>query len=101
MNMSNFFVCFQESLFSLTQMIVMLPWSYVSDRFGRKFTYVTSLAGVSIFAACFGLSKTVWQMILFRSLAGVFAGSVVQVVVSCTPNRLLIFSQKYGPDDDR
>ncbi|GAB7338831.1 hypothetical protein MBLNU457_5524t1 [Dothideomycetes sp. NU457] len=42
-----------ESLFSLTQMLTMLPWGWLADRYGRK------------------------PMILFRCLAGVFSGSVV------------------------
>ena len=67
----------QESLFSLTQMLLMILWGRAADRLGRKPVLVCSLAGISISTALFGLSKTVWQMILFRCLAGVFAGTVV------------------------
>ena len=67
----------QESLFALTQMTVMIAWGRAADRLGRKPVLVFSLAGVSIAIALFGLSKTVWQMILFRCCAGVFAGTVV------------------------
>lgn len=66
-----------ESLFSLTQMCTMLPWGWLADRFGRKPVLVFSLCGVTIFTVLFGFSTTVWQMILFRCLAGVFSGSVV------------------------
>jgi len=44
------------------------------------------LAGVSIAIALFGLSKTVWQMILFRCCAGVFAGTVVTIRAMISEN---------------
>jgi MFS family permease len=63
-------------------MLLMISWGYAADRLGRKPVLVFSLAGVSIATALFGLSKTVWQMIVFRCFAGVFAGTVVYVVHS-------------------
>lgn len=68
-----------ESLFSLTQMVVMIFWGRLSDRFGRKPVLVLSLFGVGTATAIFGLAQTIWQMILFRCLAGVFAGTVVTI----------------------
>lgn len=68
-----------ESLFSLTQMVVMIFWGLASDRFGRKPVLVMSLLGVSLATAMFGTAKTIWQMILYRCLAGVFAGSLVTI----------------------
>ncbi|KAK3329783.1 MFS general substrate transporter [Apodospora peruviana] len=68
-----------ESLFSLTQMTVMILWGRASDRFGRKPVLVFSLVGVTCATALFGLAKTIWQMILFRCLAGVFAGTIVTI----------------------
>lgn len=38
---------------------------------------VFSLVGVGLGTALFGLSRTIWQMVLFRCTAGVFAGTVV------------------------
>ena len=69
-------------MFSLTQMLLMISWGYAADHFGRKPVLVFSLAGVSVATALFGLSKTIWQMIIFRCLAGVFAGTVVYVPFS-------------------
>lgn len=68
-----------ESLFSLTQMVVMLFWGRVADRYGRKPVLVTSLAGICVMTSIFGLATNIWQMVLFRCLAGVFAGSVVTI----------------------
>ena len=77
----------QESLFSFTQMLLMIPWGWAADRVGRKPVLVFSLAGVSIAAAMFGFSKHIWQMILFRCTAGLFAGTVVYVhLASFTPS---------------
>ncbi|KAJ3038791.1 hypothetical protein HDV00_000279 [Rhizophlyctis rosea] len=68
-----------ESLFSLTQMIVMMFWGKAADRVGRKPVLVFSLVGVSFATALFGMAKTIWQMILFRCVAGVFAGTIVTI----------------------
>ncbi|AEO66176.1 uncharacterized protein THITE_2114086 [Thermothielavioides terrestris NRRL 8126] len=68
-----------ESLFSLTQMVVMILWGKAADRFGRKPVLVLSLVGVSLATVLFGMAKTIWEMVLYRSLAGVFAGTVVTI----------------------
>ncbi|KAI2613340.1 MFS general substrate transporter [Hypoxylon sp. NC1633] len=68
-----------ESLFSLTQMLVMLAWGRAADRWGRKPILVSSLFGVAISVSLFGLARSIWQMILLRCLAGVFAGTVVTI----------------------
>ncbi|MCJ1436980.1 hypothetical protein MMC27_006363 [Xylographa pallens] len=76
---------YSESLFSLTQMLLMISWGHAADRIGRKPVLVFSLAGIAIATALFGFSKTIWQLILFRCLAGVFAGSVVYVLYLSDP----------------
>lgn len=68
-----------ESLFSLTQMLVMLFWGKAADRWGRKPVLVTSLLGVAVSTSLFGLSRSIWQMIVLRCLAGVFAGTIVTI----------------------
>lgn len=68
-----------ESLFSVVQMGLMIIYGRMSDRFGRKPVLVFSLAGLSISTALFGLSRSLWQMVMFRCLAGSFAGSVLTV----------------------
>ncbi|KAF2121221.1 major facilitator superfamily domain-containing protein [Lophiotrema nucula] len=75
-----------ESLFSLTQMCVMIFWGKAADRFGRKPVLVVSLVGVTFSTALFGMSQALWQMILFRCLAGVFAGTIVTVRAMITEN---------------
>jgi MFS family permease len=64
-------------------MLLMIPWGWAADYWGRKPVLVLSLGGVGIATAVFGLSKTIWQMIIFRCFAGVFAGTIVLVTVTC------------------
>ena len=68
-----------ESLFSLTQMVVMIGWGSAANRFGRKPVLVLSLSGMSVLTAGFGFARTITQMIVLRCLAGVFAGSIVTI----------------------
>ncbi|KAI1480310.1 MFS general substrate transporter [Daldinia eschscholtzii] len=68
-----------ESLFSLTQMIVMMFWGRAADRWGRKPVLVSSLFGVAISVSLFGFAHSIWQMILLRCIAGIFAGTVVTI----------------------
>lgn len=68
-----------ESLFSLTQVAVMVFWGKAADSLGRKPILITSLIGMSIATSIFGMAKTLGQMILFRCLAGVFAGTIVVI----------------------
>lgn len=58
-------------------MLLMIPWGRAADHWGRKPVLVSSLGGVTVATAVFGLSKTIWQMILFRCFAGVFSGTIV------------------------
>jgi MFS family permease len=55
----------------------MIFWGRAADRFGRKPVLVFCLAGLSVTTSLFGVSRTVWQMIMFRCLAGVFAGTIM------------------------
>jgi MFS family permease len=66
-----------ESLFSLTQAIVMIFWGRAADRIGRKPVLVFSLFGMALATGLFGFATTIPQMILFRCIAGIFAGTIV------------------------
>lgn len=75
-----------ESLFSLVQMVLMIFYGRLADRVGRKPVLVFSLAGVSLATALFGMAQNSGQMIMFRCLAGVFAGSVVTIRTMLSEN---------------
>ncbi|CAI7678623.1 unnamed protein product [Penicillium pancosmium] len=68
-----------ESLFSLTQALVMLFWGRAADRIGRKPVLVFSLFGVTLATGLFGMAKSIPQMIMFRCVAGIFAGTIVTI----------------------
>lgn len=68
-----------ESMFSLTQAIVMIFWGRAADLIGRKPVLVSSLFGVTFATALFGMAKSIPQMILFRCIAGIFAGTIVTI----------------------
>ncbi|RGP79275.1 hypothetical protein FLONG3_2616 [Fusarium longipes] len=73
-----------ESLFSATQMVVLLSWSRLADRIGRRPVLLITMFGTAVGPVLFGMSKTIWQMILFRCMAGVFSGSglVIRTMIS-------------------
>lgn len=75
-----------ESLFSLVQMLLIIVYGRIADRLGRKPVLVFSLAGIAVASALFGLSSTLWQMIVFRCLAGLFAGSSVTIRAMLSEN---------------
>ena len=75
-----------ESLFSIVQMVLMIFYGRMSDRIGRKPVLVFSLAGISLATALFGMGRNLWQMVVTRCLAGVFAGSVVTVRTMLSEN---------------
>lgn len=58
-------------------MMLMVHWSRASDRFGRKPIMITSLLGISLATGVFGFGRKIWQLIVFRCVAGLFAGTIV------------------------
>lgn len=73
-----------ESIFSLTQMFVMVFWGRAADRLGRRPVVITSMIGATITTSLFGFSRTIWQMVLLRCLSGIFCGQVVTIRVMIT-----------------
>ena len=72
-----FYSGFVEAAFACAQCIfTFLLWISLSDKYGRKPVFILSLAGLSISATLFGFSRSIPQMIFFRSIAGVFSGSL-------------------------
>ena len=72
-----FYSGFVEAAFACTQCIfTFLLWTDLSDKYGRKPVLIISLAGLSVSAALFGFSSIIAQMIFFRSVAGIFSGSL-------------------------
>lgn len=86
-----------ESAFSVTQVIFLMAWGCLADRIGRKPVLIMSLAGMAIGQILFGMSTSLWQMALFRSLTGVFSSAnlVIRTMIgenSTHENRAKAFS---------
>ncbi|KIO26760.1 hypothetical protein M407DRAFT_234206 [Tulasnella calospora MUT 4182] len=73
-----------DSLFALTQLCTIVHWGSLSDRIGRRPVILIGLSGVSVATLFFGLSNTLWQLLLSRALIGALCGNVavIQSVVS-------------------
>lgn len=66
--------------YGFTQMILRLPLGILSDHLGRKKIFVTAGLACSMFSTLgFLLTKNVWLILVFRSLAGVAASFWVQM----------------------
>lgn len=75
-----------ESLFSLVQMLLIIFYGRIANRLGRKPVLVFSLTGIAAASALFGMSAALWQMVVFRCLAGLFAGSSVTIRTMLSEN---------------
>ncbi|KAG8991134.1 hypothetical protein FRB93_002914 [Tulasnella sp. JGI-2019a] len=68
-----------DGLFSLAQLCTIFHWARLSDRIGRRPVIVSGLTGVCIGSLCFGLSTSLWQILLFRATAGLLSGNVAVI----------------------
>ncbi|KAF8886148.1 major facilitator superfamily domain-containing protein [Infundibulicybe gibba] len=64
-----------ESLFFLTEAIMVMQWSRLSDRVGRKPVLLFGLIGASLSMLLFGLSRTFWTLVISRCLCGLLNGN--------------------------
>jgi EmrB/QacA subfamily drug resistance transporter len=65
--------------FLLTSTVTMPLWGRLSDLYGRRSTYLTGLAVFLIGSALSGLSGSMLELILFRMLQGLGAGSLITI----------------------
>lgn len=77
-------------------MAVMSPiWGVLSDRYGQKVMLQRATFAAIFIMAGLGMSTTVWQLIVFRLLQGVFTGTVTAAstfVAVNTPNDKLSYA---------
>ncbi|KAE9406760.1 MFS general substrate transporter [Gymnopus androsaceus JB14] len=64
-----------ESIFAISQLLCIIYWARLSDKFGRRPVIMTGTLGVGIATMYFGLSKTIADLLVSRFIAGVFAGT--------------------------
>ena len=65
--------------FLLTSTVTMPLWGRLSDLYGRRPTYLTGLAIFLLGSALSGLSRTMVELIAFRMLQGLGAGSLITI----------------------
>lgn len=54
---------------------LVLPCSFISDRYGRKAIVLLGTLGMALSIALFGMSKTYWMMIVTRCIGGTLGGT--------------------------
>ncbi|KAG9251276.1 multidrug resistance protein mdtG [Emericellopsis atlantica] len=95
-----FYTGLVESLFSATQAVVLVFWGSWADRVGRKTMLLYSLVGMTIGTALFGMASEIWQMVLFRSVTGLFSGAnlIIRTMIGehCTPETQATFFSWYA-----
>ena len=69
--------------------VFMQPlWGIMGDRYGRKPMVVRGLLGLTVAFVLMGFSRTVFHLLIFRFVHGIFAGFVapsLALQASCTP----------------
>lgn len=65
--------------FLLTSTVTMPLWGRLSDLFGRRAMYLTGLTIFLVGSALSGLSRTMVELIAFRMLQGLGAGSLITI----------------------
>src|SRR5713101_8451518 len=66
--------------FLLTSTVTMPLWGRLSDLFGRRSTFLTGLVIFLVGSALSGLSRSMIELIAFRMLQGLGAGSLMTIV---------------------
>jgi EmrB/QacA subfamily drug resistance transporter len=65
--------------FLLTSTVTMPLWGRLSDLFGRRRTFLIGLAVFLAGSALSGLAADMWQLIVFRMVQGLGAGSLITI----------------------
>src|SRR5713101_7182447 len=65
--------------FLLTSTVTMPLWGRLSDLYGRRPAYLTGLTVFLVGSALSGLSRTMLELIVFRMLQGLGAGSLITI----------------------
>ncbi len=67
------------SAFLLTSTVTMPIWGRLADQLGRRRVYLAGLAVFLLGSALAGLSESMGQLIAFRALQGIGAGSLITI----------------------
>ncbi|KAF8207018.1 major facilitator superfamily multidrug-resistance, DHA1 sub-family [Mycena galopus ATCC 62051] len=87
-----------ESVFFLAECLTVVYFGRASDRYGRRPVLLCGPLGLSVSMLGFGLSKSFWSLLVFRSMQGAFNGNIegvsksVMVEISDSTNIGKIYS---------
>ncbi|KAF8501883.1 member of major facilitator superfamily multidrug-resistance, DHA1 sub-family [Hysterangium stoloniferum] len=72
-----------DSIFFVTQALMMLQWGRLSDRIGRRPVLLVGLSGLGLSMFSFGLAQTFWTVVASRALAAALNGnsSIIKCMV--------------------
>jgi multidrug resistance protein len=70
------------TIFLLTSTISVPFWGKLSDLYGRKPIFMIGISIFLIGSALSGLSQEMWQLVLFRGIQGIGAGSIFPVALA-------------------
>jgi MFS family permease len=65
-----------ESTFFLAECLTVMSWGFLSDRYGRKPVLLLGPLGLFVATLCFGMSSQYFELMIFRSIQGVFNGNI-------------------------
>lgn len=74
--LNTYLVRFQESVFFVTESVTVYHWGRASDVYGRKPVLLLGLLALTMATLGFGLSRTFWSMVVFRSIQGICNGNI-------------------------
>ena len=63
-------------MFFFSEFMTCLQWGRLSDYYGRRPVLLFGPLGLALSMYGFGLSKTFWQLCIFRFLQGTFNGNI-------------------------
>lgn len=70
-----------QSAGGVTLAIFSPIWGRLADSYGRRIMFLRALVGGTVMMFCMGLATHPWQLVLFRAIGGIFAGTVAAATV--------------------
>jgi MFS family permease len=70
------------SIFTFAEFLSAMPWAWVADRIGRRYTLLIGIVGSIVCAAVFGLSRNIALAAVARAIGGLMNPNV-GVVQTC------------------
>ena len=83
----NFHIGLLTSIYPLFQLIFVVVWGKLSDRYGRKPIIIIGLIGFVIMQLFTGLATSLTMLYIARIFGGIFTSSVIPVTIKPTSSK--------------